>query len=703
MTTSGIRFGFGLPNGRFDFCAVCVAALMLTTVAGAQTTNYWLAYPPSSGNSNWNTTANWDTSIVPNGNDQWAGFVGDFTNSPSVTLSSSVTLAGMQYADTSYASPYYLYVRQTGNSTITWDGGLAGMARISNTNNGNANVEIVQGVTNVIGANGLVKDGAATVRLGTVAGSGDILVSQGTVELFGSNPGYTGTIVATNGAGIQFRGVSTFKGGDTNNPTIIYMNSQALMRDYVNGTGANALNEPIVLRGMNENGSFFMYASSNGHYSGVVTLETNGVISGGPWAQFRNGGFQWNTFFEGAVIDDGNNRNLHLVNNQNGTVNDSGGIYRLYNMIFSGTASHGGYTHLSANEDPDTLGPNDMYLQLTNGNDRLPIATTLYLGGRMTDGINVGRVGASGILILGGVSQELAGLYVTPGGTGKVNRVVGGSDVAATLALNIASGSTNVYSGHLGSDNPIAGIGTYTNVTEYFVTNSMANQNNLNLIKKGAGRLQLSAVSNTYAGTTTVEAGTLLITGNHPGGGAMAVSNGAMLVLNGDWRNGGLITVANGGTLGGTGFVGSILSSGTVSPGNSPGTLTSYGNVTLGAGATLALELDDSLLGYESDRLAMNGGALSLAGGPDLSLTLLYTPTLGDAFTIVSGMTGFDPGFDGTFSGKPDLGTFDVSGTTFQIDYSATDITLTVVPEPHTLGLLGLAALGGLLRRRVRR
>jgi len=144
-----------------------------------------------------------------------------------------------------------------------------------------------------------------------------------------------------------------------------------------------------------------------------------------------------------------------------------------------------------------------------------------------------------------------------------------------------------------------------------------------------------------------------------------------------------------------------------VSPGNSPGTLTSYGNVTLGAGATLALELDDVLLGYESDKLVMNGGVLDLNGGPELSLSLLYTPSLGDAFTIVSGFVGsggpFDTSFDGTFNGKPDGGTFSVSGSTFQIDYNANDITLTVVPEPHTLGLLGIAALGGLLRRRIRR
>ena len=85
------------------------------------------------------------------------------------------------------------------------------------------------------------------------------------------------------------------------------------------------------------------------------------------------------------------------------------------------------------------------------------------------------------------------------------------------------------------------------------------------------------------------------VDGSHPGGGALAVQNGATLVMNGDWRNAGLITVDNGGTLSGDGKVGGISSSGTVSPGNSPGTLTSYGNVTLNTGSTLSLELQDPL------------------------------------------------------------------------------------------------------------
>ena len=85
------------------------------------------------------------------------------------------------------------------------------------------------------------------------------------------------------------------------------------------------------------------------------------------------------------------------------------------------------------------------------------------------------------------------------------------------------------------------------------------------VVKSGAGILTLSNPSNTYTGTTTVSAGTLLINGD---------------------TSGSLMNVT-GGTLGGTGPVGGITAAnGTVAPGNGPGLLTSAGNVTFNTGTT---------------------------------------------------------------------------------------------------------------------
>lgn len=83
------------------------------------------------------------------------------------------------------------------------------------------------------------------------------------------------------------------------------------------------------------------------------------------------------------------------------------------------------------------------------------------------------------------------------------------------------------------------------------------------LIKVGAGTLTLGG-ANTYTGATTVNAGTLAVTGSLAS----------------------LVTVNSGGTLAGTGTVNNIVavgSGGTVGPGLSVGTL-STGSVTFVSG-----------------------------------------------------------------------------------------------------------------------
>ena len=84
------------------------------------------------------------------------------------------------------------------------------------------------------------------------------------------------------------------------------------------------------------------------------------------------------------------------------------------------------------------------------------------------------------------------------------------------------------------------------------------------LTKTGSGTLTLGA-ANTYTGATAVGQGTLLVNGS------LATSQ---------------LTVSNSATLGGGGTLGtvSILSGGTISPGNSPGTLTLTNGLTWAGG-----------------------------------------------------------------------------------------------------------------------
>ena len=177
------------------------------------------------------------------------------------------------------------------------------------------------------------------------------------------------------------------------------------------------------------------------------------------------------------------------------------------------------------------------------------------------------------------------------------------------------------------------------------------------LVKSGVGTLTLSNASNPYTGTTTVSAGTLLINGN---------------------TSGSLMNVT-GGTLGGTGPVGGIISTnGSVAPGNGAGLLTSAGNVTFNSGTTFRIEIGGVNPGTEYDRLQVTGAVNLGAGVTTLNGTLIngFTPVVGQQFTIIQS-TG---GITGTFAQGSSI-TF--GGVDFTITYNANSVVLSVqAPSP---------------------
>jgi len=193
--------------------------------------------------------------------------------------------------------------------------------------------------------------------------------------------------------------------------------------------------------------------------------------------------------------------------------------------------------------------------------------------------------------------------------------------------------------------------------------------------KVGDGVVVLSG-SNTYAGGTSVEAGTLLVNSG-AGSGAVDVKEGA--------------------TLGGTGTItGAVtVAGGTMAPGASTGALTVNNAVELtndGAGTSSTFEVEIAGLTDYDQLVSDNTVTLT---DVDLSVTLdEYTPDVGDTFTIIDGTVS------GTFNGLAEGDTFDVDSTTFKITYAAS-AELEVIPEPATAAVLCLG--GALLAMRRRR
>ncbi|MCE1274931.1 MAG: autotransporter domain-containing protein, partial [Chlorobiales bacterium] len=195
----------------------------------------------------------------------------------------------------------------------------------------------------------------------------------------------------------------------------------------------------------------------------------------------------------------------------------------------------------------------------------------------------------------------------------------------------------------------------------------------LNIKNTGSGGSVTLSGMNTCTGTTTVETGAALV-----GNGLLSSP----------------VIVNTGAALHGLGVINSpITVAGILAPGNSPGTLTTVGTVTMASGSTMSVDVDglgtgDGAGNYDRLLITGTGNQFVIESGSTLSPVLrgitgsannTFVPSLGDSFRIVTADGGISGRFDTIL--QPASGLLD--GTRFYAFYNvagSNSVDLRVIP-----------------------
>lgn len=316
-----------------------------------------------------------------------------------------------------------------------------------------------------------------------------------------------------------------------------------------------------------------------------------------------------------------------------------------------------------------------------NGTGNLAIAT----GGTLFSAGNVSFAGPSATGAVSGIWNETnGGIYIAgyaggPSGVGSVTVNSGGAVTVSGSGTGIttyASGSLTINAG-----------GSVT-------TPAMNNGGALNLaggtFTVGAGGLTNSGVL-TASGAAADVFGPVQNTGQvlNTGGGVLTfhdavVHNGTEVRTTSGGRTVFLGALSGAGPFTGAG---TVEADGSVSPGDSPASVSFAGDLAFGGAATLHVELGGTTAGTQYDLLTVAGTA-SLAGALDVVLINGFAPQAGQQFDVLT--YGSHAGAFASFTGL-DLG----NGLALvpQVTPTTYSLVVTPVPEPGTLALSGVAAV----------
>jgi len=563
----------------------------------------------------------------------------------------------------------------------------SGSAIAIDTNGQNVTFATGLGASNT---GGLTKTGLGTLTLTASNGyTGGTTISSGTLQV--GNGGTTGSIdgnVVNNAMLIFNRSDAlTYSGEISGSGGLRKLGSTTLTLSGSNGytgvtniaTGFLVLNNTNALAGTGTisftGGGTLRYSASNTvDYSAKIL--NNGIQikidTNGQNVTFASGLAASNT--GGLRKSGGGTLTLSASNGYTGDTVVSGGTLALNNtnaLAGSGTISFGGGTlQYSASNTVDYSA------KILNSGSAVSIDTNgqnvIFASGLAASNTRGLTKSGAGTLTLTASNGYTGGTTISSGtlqiGNGSTAGSINGNVVNnAVLAFNRSDALT--YSG------TISGSGGLT--------------------KLGLGTLTLSG-SSSYTGATAVDGGRLLVNGQL---GNTAVAVNASGLLSGSGTILGDVTVA---------------SSGTLSPGNSPGVLT-VGSLSLLAGSHTAMEITGTAAGLYDQIMGVGTGGLTYGGNLDLVMSGSYanqttfhlfsnfsSPYIGDFSAVGLNATGEYAGL--TFTGTDGVWTSTWTTNQQRLVFSTGTGDLVVVPEPSTyaMALAGLACGGWQMYRRRR-
>ncbi len=543
------------------------------------------------------------------------------------------------------------------------------------------------GITSINNGALQIGNGGTTGSLGTgsVTNNGTLIFNRSDSHSFGGSISGAGDIAVTGGGTLTLTGASTHTGTLTVESGILNVqHSLALgVREYktvvedgaaLEIQGNISLPEETIINGSGiANGGAIRHRSGASSLGGAISLASDARINsdGGIFDLtliFGNGnaltmggaGFtRVNSSITGIsdFIKDGSGTVLLTSGSNNFTgstqINSGNLLVRGGNAISdtSAVTVTAGLFGIQASETIASLagagGEVRIYdnVTLTTGDNN----NTLFAGVITEDAIGTGRLvkNGHGVFTLTGNNSYSGGTSIN---AGVVQLGYGGTTGSITGPVSVASGAALNFnrSDRYTFDGRITGAGSihmFNIATVVLTGNNTAGQDFTGEILTLAGRLDINGDIGDLTG------------------------NNAQIEL-GTW-----------GTLGGSGtFFGDVdAQSGTIAPGNSPGTLTIAGDLTLGTGTILNFELGEAgAVGGANNDLVVVGGDLTLDGtlntiawgpgyGPGYYRLFNYGGTLTDnGLSIGSIAGGYTPTILTNISGQINLLLGDASGQVVQ-------------------------------------